>query len=180
MRLTAPTTLLTLCALATASGSIHAQAGINAASGSSKRKAPITGHLARRLLPVDRAAIDGAVLIEQAGRILAVGPRKTTTIPPEATVVDHGNNWLSPYFVDLHHHVSCGGGNDISLPYEAALAAFTIVPARQIGLDDRVGSLTVGKDADFLVTAGDPLDPRVPPSLVYTEGQLIHRLGDVR
>ncbi len=66
------------------------------------------------------------------------------------------------------------------LPYEAALAALTIVPARQIGHDDRVGSLTVGKDADFLVTAGDPLDPRVPPSMVYIEGQLIHRSGDVR
>ena len=68
----------------------------------------------------------------------------------------------------------------LGLPYEAALAALTIVPARQIGLDDRLGSLTVGKDADFLVTAGDPLDPRVPPSKVYIEGQLIHRLGDVR
>jgi imidazolonepropionase-like amidohydrolase len=68
----------------------------------------------------------------------------------------------------------------LGLPYEAALAALTIVPARQIGHDDRVGSLTVGKDADFLVTAGDPLDPRVPPSKVYIEGHLIHRSGDVR
>lgn len=68
----------------------------------------------------------------------------------------------------------------LGLPYEAALAALTIVPARQIGLDDRVGSLTAGKDADFLVTADDLFDPRVPPSKVYIEGQLIHRLGDVR
>lgn len=418
--------MLTLCALAAASASVHAQAVNNAAttaSSSNANEAPITAHLARRLLPADRAPIDSAVLIEQAGRILAVGPRKTTAIPPGATVVDHGDNWLSPGFVDLHHHVSAGGGNDINdmtmplnaqmrtfdlvkpsardiqrcaaggvtttlfipgsgtfisgfgtllkmrgggtleamiikelgamkvaqgfnperrsgdlgqtrmgssellierldrgrdyakawrnhaagtgpkpglqpaleqlrkvfdlevpviihtaglrdclatarmfqeryavrmilshgsfdgwiaaeplakkktplnlgprmyqfgrygemmgmcqafwdagctnmsintdapviaaeelqiqaamavrlgLPYEAALAALTIVPARQIGLDDRVGSLTVGKDADFLVTAGDPLDPRVPPSFVYIEGQLIHRLGDVR
>ena len=68
----------------------------------------------------------------------------------------------------------------LGLPYEAALQAVTIVPARQIGIDDRCGSLTVGKDADFQVTAGDPLDPRHPPLLVYIEGTLVHRLGDVR
>lgn len=68
----------------------------------------------------------------------------------------------------------------LGLPYEAALAALTIQPARQIGLDDRVGSLAVGKDADFQVTAGDPLDPRVAPLEVYIEGSLVHRFGDVR
>lgn len=421
MRLTSPTTLLTICALAAASASMCAQNG----GGSQKQaqsNAAITAHVARRILPVDGAPIDGAVLIEQGGRIVGLGPRKMTSIPSGATVIDHGDHWLSPGFVDLHHHVSSGGGdiNDMTmplnnqmrtfdvvkpssraikrcvaggvtttlfipgsgtfisgfgallkmrgggsleamiikelgamkvaqgfnpergsgdlgqtrmgssellverldmgrdyakawrdfeagkgpkpkpqpaleqlrrvfdkevpviihtagvrdclatsrmfqdrydvrmilshgsfdgwvaaeplakkktpinlgprmyqfgrygeiqgmcqafwdagctnlsintdapviaaeelqvqaamavrlgLPYEAALAALTLVPARQIGLDDRVGSLTVGKDADFLVTAGDPLDPRVPPSKVYIEGQLIHRSGDVR
>ncbi|MBL9076757.1 MAG: amidohydrolase family protein [Planctomycetes bacterium] len=68
----------------------------------------------------------------------------------------------------------------LGLPYEAALHALTIQPARQIGIDDRCGSLTVGKDADFQVTAGDPLDPRFQPLAVYIEGTLVHRLGDVR
>ncbi|MFK7741112.1 MAG: amidohydrolase family protein [Planctomycetota bacterium] len=68
----------------------------------------------------------------------------------------------------------------LGLPYEAALLALTLIPARQIGFDDRIGSLTVGKDADFQVTAGDPLDPRVAPQQVYIEGELIHRFGDVR
>lgn len=68
----------------------------------------------------------------------------------------------------------------LGLPWEAALQALTIVPARQIGIADRAGSLAVGKDADFLVTAGDPLDPRHPPRAVYIEGQLVHRSGDVR
>ena len=39
------------------------------------------------------------------------------------------------------------------LPFEAALAAVTITPARLIGVDDRVGSLEVGKDADLVVLA---------------------------
>jgi imidazolonepropionase-like amidohydrolase len=68
----------------------------------------------------------------------------------------------------------------LGLPWDAALQALTIVPARQIGVGNRVGSLAVGKDADFQVTAGDPLDPRCQPRAVYIEGTLVHRLGDVR
>lgn len=90
---------------------------------------PITAHLARRLLPADAAPIDGAVLIEQGGRIIAVGPRKTTAIPPGAIVVDHGENWLSPGFVDLHHHVSSGGGdiNEMVMPLNAEMRTFDLV-----------------------------------------------------
>ncbi len=68
----------------------------------------------------------------------------------------------------------------LGLPYEIALRGVTLQPARQIGIADRCGSLAVGKDADFFVCSGDPLDPRYPPELVYIEGTLVHRLGDVR
>lgn len=68
----------------------------------------------------------------------------------------------------------------LGLPYAAALQALTIRPAIQIGAGDRIGSLTVGKDADFLVTRGDPLDPRFPPEQVYIEGKLVLQQGDVR
>ena len=40
----------------------------------------------------------------------------------------------------------------------AALRAVTINPARVLGVDDRVGSLAVGKDADVVLWSGDPLD----------------------
>ncbi len=36
-----------------------------------------------------------------------------------------------------------------------ALQAITINPAKHIGIEDRVGSLEVGKDADILITKGD-------------------------
>ena len=68
----------------------------------------------------------------------------------------------------------------LGLAWDKALQALTIVPARQIGIADRVGSLAIGKDADFQVTVGDPLDPRNAPQAVYIEGNLVHRLGDVR
>lgn len=43
------------------------------------------------------------------------------------------------------------------LPPAAAIDAMTIVPARMLGLDWRIGSLERGKDADLIVTDGDLL-----------------------
>ncbi|MEM9552703.1 MAG: amidohydrolase [Acidobacteriota bacterium] len=43
------------------------------------------------------------------------------------------------------------------VPEDQALRFVTINPAIQLGIDDRVGSLEVGKDADFVVWSGSPL-----------------------
>jgi len=43
------------------------------------------------------------------------------------------------------------------LPEEAAIRAITIDAARILGIDHRVGSIEVGKDADFVITDGDLL-----------------------
>jgi adenine deaminase len=44
-----------------------------------------------------------------------------------------------------------------NLPEEEALDFVTINPARQLRIDQRVGSLEPGKDADFVVWSGHPL-----------------------
>ncbi len=44
------------------------------------------------------------------------------------------------------------------LDRESALESITIVPARLIGIDRRVGSIQPGKDADLLALTGDPLE----------------------
>jgi len=93
-----------------------------------------TAHLAARILPVDAPPIDAGVLVEQAGRIVALGPRATTPIPAGARIEDHGDRWLCPGFVDIHHHVSGGGGdiNDMTLPLNAELRTLDVVkPAEQ-------------------------------------------------
>lgn len=91
--------------------------------------AQATAHLAARVVPADAAPIDGAVLIEEKGRITALGARATTAIPAGARVVDHGDAWLCPGFVDLHHHVSGGGGdiNDMTMPLNAELRTLDVV-----------------------------------------------------
>ena len=40
---------------------------------------------------------------------------------------------------------------------EGALRGLTLAGAEMLGLDERVGSLEVGKDADFVVLSGEPL-----------------------
>ncbi|MDG2523033.1 amidohydrolase family protein [Caulobacter segnis] len=44
------------------------------------------------------------------------------------------------------------------LPWEAALAAITVNPARIFGFDGAKGSIAPGKDADLVLWSGDPLE----------------------
>jgi len=50
----------------------------------------------------------------------------------------------------------------------------TIVPATAAGIENRVGSLEVGKDADVLIVEGDPADPRNAVLTVFIEGVRVH------
>ncbi len=61
------------------------------------------------------------------------------------------------------------------LDRETALRAVTINPARIIGCDTRLGSLTVGKDADLVIWSGDPLDVMSRAERAYQDGREIYR-----
>ncbi len=56
---------------------------------------------------------------------------------------------------------------------ESALAAITIRPAKIAGIDDRVGSLTPGKDADIVVMSGHPINTLSRVRAVFIEGKLV-------
>lgn len=56
---------------------------------------------------------------------------------------------------------------------EQVLMAMTLNAARLLGVSDRVGSLTEGKEADIVIFAGDPMDPATPVRMVFQEGRLI-------
>jgi len=55
-----------------------------------------------------------------------------------------------------------------------ALRGLTIVPAMAAKIDDRVGSLEVGKHADILITNGYPVDPRTSVRAVLIEGRSVY------
>lgn len=59
------------------------------------------------------------------------------------------------------------------LPFEAALAAVTLTPARMVGVEKRVGSLEAGKDADILMWSGKPFEPSSRIIGVMLEGKLV-------
>ena len=56
---------------------------------------------------------------------------------------------------------------------EAALAAITINPAQIAGIDNRVGSLTPGKDGDVVVMSGHPLNWLSRVSAVVVDGRRV-------
>jgi imidazolonepropionase-like amidohydrolase len=66
-------------------------------------------------------------------------------------------------------------GVRLGLPHEIALRALTINNARFAGIDHRVGSLEVGKDADIGIWSGDPVDPRSHVLQMVISGQICYR-----
>ncbi len=60
------------------------------------------------------------------------------------------------------------------LDRETALRSVTINPARIAGIDDRVGSIEPGKDADLCIWSGDPLDVMSRVESAYLDGRRIY------
>lgn len=60
-----------------------------------------------------------------------------------------------------------------------AMRAVTIESARALGIDDRVGSLEVGKDADLVIKKGSLLDATTPVDLVLIEGTVAYQRSGV-
>lgn len=60
------------------------------------------------------------------------------------------------------------------LPKEEALKAITINAAEIIGIDDKVGSLEVAKDADIIVLDGDLFDYKTKVQKTLINGEVIY------
>ena len=58
------------------------------------------------------------------------------------------------------------------LPEAEALKAITINAAEIIGVEERVGSLEAGKDADIVIFNGHPFDYRTVPEFVMVNGKI--------
>ncbi len=64
------------------------------------------------------------------------------------------------------------------LDRDTALQALTINPARIVGIDDRVGSIEAGKDADLVIWSGDPLDVQSRVERALVDGEEIYSYAD--
>lgn len=76
----------------------------------------------------------------------------------------------------------CLGGRDLlnqarfavrfGLPRDVALKSITLAPSKILGMQDQVGSISVGKDADLVAFNGDPLQPTSGVAWTMVSGQL--------
>ena len=53
---------------------------------------------------------------------------------------------------------------------EEALAMITINPAKQLGIEDKVGSIEIGKQADLVIFEGHPLSAYAVPQMTFVDG----------
>ncbi|HEY1859847.1 MAG TPA: amidohydrolase family protein, partial [Gemmataceae bacterium] len=125
----------------------------------------IADELAKRKIPVSMTLIDSpggkmetaglleenAAILEKAGVTIAINTDDFIT--------------ESRFFLRTGAIAVRGG-----LTEDAALKAQTINPAKMLHLDDRLGSLEKGKDADFVVLSGSPYSVYTHVLETYIEG----------
>ena len=76
----------------------------------------------------------------------------------------------------LHYLPLCAGlAHKAGLSENDALLAITLNHARHLVVDDRVGTLEEGKDADLVITDGSPLSMETKVHAVYIDGIKIER-----
>ncbi len=83
-----------------------------------------------------------------------------------------------PVVMEQYLLVSCALAVREGLSEQAALRGVTINAARACGIDDRVGSIAPGKDADLVLFAGNPLDIRNKPRYVLIDGKVAYSAID--
>jgi imidazolonepropionase-like amidohydrolase len=60
------------------------------------------------------------------------------------------------------------------LDREEAIKAITINAAEILGVEKRVGSIEIGKDADLVILTGDPLDLKSQVRMVIIDGEIVY------
>lgn len=71
-----------------------------------------------------------------------------------------------------HTRMQCSLFVSHGLPYLEALRAITINAAKSVGLDDRIGSIEIGKEADIVIYDGDPLHYLTKVKYVIINGKV--------
>jgi len=77
-------------------------------------------------------------------------------------------------YLDLLAGLSIGEG----FSEKEALSLITINAAKILGMDDRIGSVEPGKDADIVILSGKPFDPETKVLYTIVDGEIVYKRGD--
>ncbi len=92
--------------------------------------------------------------------------------PGKVAMIDGSSGYPITISAGMCSH-SCQEGMDEM----DALRSITINAAEITGIDDRVGSLEQGKDADIVIFDGHPLDFRTRAVWVFIDGYAVKKTG---
>lgn len=107
--------------------------------------------------------------IELAGILHRAGV-KIAVIPPSTRISTGGIGGRDLMTLPLSVGFAIRGG----LPEQAALESITITAAEIIGIEDKVGSIEVGKAADLIVLDGDPFHYKTLVQKTYVAGREVY------
>jgi imidazolonepropionase-like amidohydrolase len=73
----------------------------------------------------------------------------------------------------VHFEAAIAVANGLS--HDQAIRSLTIDAAKLLGIDDKVGSVEIGKDADLALFDGDPFEYITNTSAVIINGEVVYR-----
>ena len=74
--------------------------------------------------------------------------------------------------------MAAGNAIGMNITAEKAVRWMTINPAWALGLDDKIGSLEVGKNADVTLWGGDPFSVYTKVENVWIDGAMLYDRSD--
>ena len=133
---------------------------------------PLMTNVSMRLAESGYPVITGPVINDRskpelAGQVTENAALLRKAGIPVAVCTDHPENPIQ--YLPLAAALTVRAGLD----REKALGAITIDAAKIAGIADRVGSITVGKDADLVVTDGDILELGTAVERVWIDGKQV-------
>ena len=120
------------------------------------------------IFTASRGNIPNGTLVVEDGKITNVTAGGDA--PRGMPVLDVGGRVVMPGWVQARAYPNDWMG-DPKWQFQNDENTEPIVP--MAGVEDRIGSIDVGKDADFMILEGHPFDYRVLPQMVFIDGELV-------